>query len=586
MPAREGTVAGAKIVGMTDPRAGQRAAPGDLIDVAALVTAYYTVDPDPAEVAQQVSFGTSGHRGSAFDAAFNEAHILATTQAICEYRAAQGYDGPLFVGRDTHALSGPAWTTALEVLVANDVTVLVDAGDRYTPTPAVSHAILRANQGKTAGLADGIVVTPSHNPPRDGGFKYNPPSGGPADTDATKVIADRANQLLFAGLDGVRRVPFERAQESVEAYDFMGTYVDDLPSVLDLDAIRDAGVRIGADPLGGASVDYWGAIAERHRLDLTVVNPLVDPTWRFMTLDWDGKIRMDCSSPSAMASLVGRKDEFQIATGNDADADRHGIVTPDGGLMNPNHFLAVAIAYLLSHRPQWAKETAVGKTLVSSSLIDRVVADMDRRLIEVPVGFKWFVPGLLDGSVGFGGEESAGASFLRRDGIGLDDGQGRHAAGPARRGDPGRDGPVPLEAAPPADRPLRGVRIRADRRPGDARAEGGAGEAVARGRLRDRAGRRADHRQADQCARQRRPDRRAQGGHRERLVRRPPVGDRGRLQGLRRVLPWARAPEAGAGGGPGGRHRRAGWLTCTPSRSCANWCAGSPSPGTRAPSAR
>ncbi len=401
---------------MTDPRAGEPAAPSDLIDVAALVTAYYTVDPDPAEVAQQVSFGTSGHRGSAFDAAFNEAHILATTQAICEYRAAQGYDGPLFVGKDTHALSGPAWTTALEVLVANDVTVLVDADGRYTPTPAVSHAILRANTGKSAGLADGIVVTPSHNPPRDGGFKYTPPSGGPADTDSTKWIADRANQLLFAGLEGVRRVPFERAQEAVEAYDFLGSYVDDLPSVLDLDAVRDAGIRIGADPLGGASVDYWAAIAERHRLDLTVVNPLVDPTWRFMTLDWDGKIRMDCSSPSAMASLVGRKDEFAIATGNDADADRHGIVTPDGGLKNPNHFLAVAIAYLFSPRPGWAPDTAVGKTLVSSSLIDRVAADLGRRLLEVPVGFKWFVPGLLDGSVGFGGEESAGASFLRHDG--------------------------------------------------------------------------------------------------------------------------------------------------------------------------
>jgi phosphoglucomutase len=401
---------------MTDPRAGQPAKPSDLIDVAALVTAYYTVEPDPAEIAQQVAFGTSGHRGSAFDAAFNEAHILATTQAICEYRAAQGYDGPLFIGKDTHALSGPAWTTALEVLVANDVTVLVDAAGRYTPTPAVSHAILAANRGKTAGLADGIVVTPSHNPPRDGGFKYNPPHGGPADTDATKVIADRANQLLLAGLEGVRRVPIERAQEQVEGYDFLATYVDDLPAVLDLDAIRSAGVRIGADPLGGASVDYWGAIAERHGLDLTVVNPQVDPTWRFMTLDWDGKIRMDCSSPSAMASLVGRKDEFQVATGNDADADRHGIVTPDGGLMNPNHFLAVAIAYLFSHRPDWGSGTAVGKTLVSSSLIDRVVADLGRTLVEVPVGFKWFVPGLIDGSVGFGGEESAGASFLRRDG--------------------------------------------------------------------------------------------------------------------------------------------------------------------------
>ncbi len=406
----------AKICGMSDPRAGQTAQPSDLIDVASLVTAYYTVEPDPAEPAQQVAFGTSGHRGSAFDAAFNEAHILATTQAICEYRKAQGYDGPLFLGKDTHALSEPAWASALEVLAANDVTVLIDGAGRYTPTPAVSHAILRANAGKTSGLADGIVVTPSHNPPRDGGFKYNPPSGGPADTDATTTIADRANELLRAGLSGVRRVPLDQARAAATAHDFLGDYVDDLPNVLDLDAVREAGIRIGADPLGGASVDYWAVIAERHRLDLTVVNPLVDPTWRFMTLDWDGKIRMDCSSPSAMASLVGRRAEFAVATGNDADADRHGIVTPDAGLMNPNHFLAVAIAYLLSHRPGWSKDTAVGKTLVSSSLIDRVVADMGRRLVEVPVGFKWFVPGLLDGSIGFGGEESAGASFLRRDG--------------------------------------------------------------------------------------------------------------------------------------------------------------------------
>ncbi|MEX5721149.1 phosphoglucomutase (alpha-D-glucose-1,6-bisphosphate-dependent) [Geodermatophilus maliterrae] len=401
---------------MTDPRAGQPASPADLVDVASLVTAYYTLVPDPADPGQRVSFGTSGHRGSSFDAAFNEAHILATTQAICEYRAAQGYDGPLFVGRDTHALSEPAWASALEVLAANDVTVLVDAAGRYTPTPAVSHAILAANRGRTNGLADGIVVTPSHNPPRDGGFKYNPPSGGPADTDATKTIADRANELLAADLDGVQRIPFTRAHAAAQRYDFVGTYVDDLPAVLDLDAVRSAGVRIGADPLGGASVDYWGAIAERHRLDLTVVNPLVDPTWRFMTLDWDGKIRMDCSSPSAMASLIGKRADYAVATGNDADADRHGIVTPDAGLMNPNHFLAVAISYLFAHRPEWGAGVAVGKTLVSSSLIDRVVEGLGRRLVEVPVGFKWFVPGLLDGSVGFGGEESAGASFLRRDG--------------------------------------------------------------------------------------------------------------------------------------------------------------------------
>jgi phosphoglucomutase len=401
---------------MSHPRAGQPAQPSDLVDVPHLVTAYYAVEPDPADVGQQVVFGTSGHRGSSLDGAFNEAHILATTQAICEYRAGQGYDGPLFVGRDTHGLSEPAWVSALEVLAANDVTVLVDSADRYTPTPAVSHAILTANRGKTSGLADGIVVTPSHNPPRDGGFKYNPPTGGPADTDATGWIARRANELMAAGLSGVRRVPFARARAAARSYDFLGTYVDDLPNVIDVAAIRDAGVRIGADPLGGASVDYWGAICERHGLDLTVVNPLVDPTWRFMTLDWDGKIRMDCSSPAAMASLIGRKDEFAIATGNDADADRHGIVTPDGGLMNPNHFLAVAISYLFSHRPEWGAGTAVGKTLVSSSLIDRVVASLGRQLVEVPVGFKWFVPGLLDGSVGFGGEESAGASFLRRDG--------------------------------------------------------------------------------------------------------------------------------------------------------------------------
>ena len=404
---------------MTDSRAGQPAQPADLVDVAHLVTRYFTETPDPDDPRQQVAFGTSGHRGSSLLTSFNEAHILATTQAICEYRAAQGYDGPLFLGRDTHALSEPAWVSALEVLAANDVTVLVDSADRYTPTPAVSHAILRANGGRTTGrgLADGIVVTPSHNPPGDGGFKYNPPHGGPAETDATGWIADRANELLRADLTGVQRIPFPRARAAAAPYDFMMSYVDDLPNVLDLDAVRAAGLRIGADPLGGASVDYWAAIAERHSLDLTVVNPLVDPTWRFMTLDWDGKIRMDCSSPAAMASLIGRRAEFQIATGNDADADRHGIVTPDAGLMNPNHFLAVAISYLYGGaRPGWPVNAAIGKTLVSSSMIDRVAEALHRRLIEVPVGFKWFVPGLLDGSVGFGGEESAGASFLRRDG--------------------------------------------------------------------------------------------------------------------------------------------------------------------------
>ncbi len=404
---------------MAESRAGQPAQPSDLVDVAHLVTAYYTLTPDPDDVDQQVAFGTSGHRGSSLKTAFNEAHILATTQAIVDYRRAQGFDGPLFMGRDTHGLSEPAWASALEVLAANDVTVLVDDRDGYTPTPAVSHAILRANGGRTtgSGLADGIVVTPSHNPPSDGGFKYNPPHGGPADTDATKVIAARANELIAAGLEDVRRMPFSRARAHAQPYDFLGTYVDDLPQVVDLQRIKDAGVRIGADPLGGASVAYWGEIAERHGIDLTVVNPLVDPTWRFMTLDWDGKIRMDCSSPSAMASLIGKRDQYDIATGNDADSDRHGIVTPDAGLMNPNHFLAVAIRYLFGGaRPGWPKGAAIGKTLVSSSMIDRVAQEVGGRLVEVPVGFKWFVPGLLDGSFGFGGEESAGASFLRMDG--------------------------------------------------------------------------------------------------------------------------------------------------------------------------
>ncbi len=406
---------------MSHDRAGQPAAPSDLVDVAHLVTAYYTTWPDLEDPTQRVAFGTSGHRGSSLRGAFTEAHIVATTQAICDYRAAQGISGPLFVGRDTHALSEPAWASALEVLAANDVTTLVDDRDRYTPTPAVSHAILRHNKGKAAGdpgRADGIVVTPSHNPPSDGGFKYNPPHGGPADTDATTWVQDRANELIAARLSDVQRVPLARAlgAETTSRYDFLGSYVDDLPSVLDMAAVREAKVRIGADPLGGAAVDYWGEIAQRHGLDLTVVNPLVDATWRFMTLDWDGKIRMDCSSPSAMASLIANRDAFAISTGNDADADRHGIVTPDAGLMNPNHFLAVAIQYLFAHRPGWGEGTAIGKTLVSSSMIDRVAAALGRTLLEVPVGFKWFVPGLLDGSVGFGGEESAGASFLRTDG--------------------------------------------------------------------------------------------------------------------------------------------------------------------------
>lgn len=411
-------------------RAGTVALPEDLIDVDAVSAAYYDLVPDVTNPNQKVVFGTSGHRGSSLDAAFNEAHIVAITAAIVEYRRNQGFDGHLFIGRDTHLLSAPAWRTALEVLTAAGVDVEVDSRGSYTPTPAVSLAILNANGAPSSlrttgpGLADGIVVTPSHNPPRDGGFKYNPPHGGPADSDATGWIASRANEILASGWRDVpRHIGSDLMDDPhIHTFDYLANYVNQLDSIIDVDAIREAGVRIGADPLGGASVDYWAAIAEHYGLDLTVVNPVVDPTWKFMTLDWDGKIRMDCSSPYAMASLRGAmtpdaqgNTPYDIATGNDADSDRHGIVTPDG-LMNPNHYLAVAIEYLFTHRPDWPATAAVGKTLVSSSLIDRVVAGMGRALVEVPVGFKFFVPGLLSGGVGFGGEESAGASFLRKDG--------------------------------------------------------------------------------------------------------------------------------------------------------------------------
>lgn len=399
-------------------RAGTTARPEDLIDLDALLGAYETTRPDMGDPQQRVVFGTSGHRGSSLDGAFNQAHILAIAQAVAEYRAAQGVDGPLFLGRDTHGLSEPAFRTTLEVLIANGVEVLIDARDGFTPTPAVSHAILTHNRTNSR-QADGVLITPSHNPPRDGGIKYNPPSGGPAGGEATSAIAARANQLIEGGLTEVRRIPFAQAHAAAGRFDYLAAYIDDLPNVLDLDAIRNAGVRIGADPLGGAAVAYWGEIAERHRLDLTVVNDAVDPRWAFMPLDVDGKIRMDCSSPSAMAGLIGMMkggSAYDVAFGNDADADRHGIVTPDAGLMNPNHVLAAAIAYLFANRPGWGADVAVGKTLVSSSMIDRVVAGLGRRLLEVPVGFKHFVPGLLDGTVGFGGEESAGASFLRHDG--------------------------------------------------------------------------------------------------------------------------------------------------------------------------
>jgi phosphoglucomutase len=399
-------------------RAGLPAQPSDLVDLTRLVTAYYTERPDPAERGERVSFGTSGHRGSSLRRSFNEAHVLAVAQAVCEYRRTQGTNGPLFLGLDTHALSLPAGRSALEVLAGNGVVTLVDAADGYTPTPVISHAILAWNRGRADGLADGIVISPSHNPPPDGGIKYNPPHGGPADTGATGTIQDRANSLLADDLRQVVRIPYERARKAAttRGHDFLTAYVDDLPAVVDLEAVRAAGVRAGADPLGGASVAYWARIAERHRLELTVVNDRVDGTFSFMTLDWDGKIRMDCSSPYAMAGLIRLKDQFRLAVGNDTDADRHGIVVPGSGLMNPNHYLAAAVAYLFRHRPGWGPRAAVGKTLVSSSLIDRVAAALGRPLFEVPVGFKWFVPGLLSGELGFGGEESAGASFLRRDG--------------------------------------------------------------------------------------------------------------------------------------------------------------------------
>jgi phosphoglucomutase len=403
-------------------RAGQPADPSTLVDVDALIGAYHDGRPDPADPAQRVAFGTSGHRGSAFRNAFNEAHILATTEAICRYRVQRGYSGPLFLGRDTHALSAPATATALGVLVAHGVDVRVDPADGYTPTPAVSLAILVANRPRDSWrhLADGIVVTPSHNPPDDGGFKYNPPNGGPADTDVTRWIQDEANRILEApggeGLGGVPRATEAEVRATAKPYDFLGTYVDDLRNVVHMDAIAASGLRIGVDPMGGASVAYWDAIRDRYSLDLTVTNETVDPRFGFMTLDWDGKIRMDPSSPYAMARLVALRERFDIALGNDADADRHGVVTPSAGLLNPNHFLSAAIAYLFGGARDWGSDVAVGKTLVSSSMIDRVVADLGRRLLEVPVGFKWFVDGLVDGSIGFGGEESAGASFLRRDG--------------------------------------------------------------------------------------------------------------------------------------------------------------------------
>jgi phosphoglucomutase len=400
------------------PLAGKPAPKEILVKIDQLRKEYYARKPDITDSAQRVSFGTSGHRGSSLRGAFNEAHVLAIAQAICEYRKGQGINGPLYIGKDTHALSEPAFASALEVLAANGVETMIDSQEGYTPTPAVSHAILTYNRDRTSGLADGIVITPSHNPPEDGGFKYNPPHGGPADTDVTRWIENRANELLSSDLKNVARIAFEKARRAptTHSHDYVGTYVSDLDSVVDMEVIRNAKLKIGVDPLGGAGVAYWQPIVERYGVQVEVVNNTIDPTFSFMTLDWDGKIRMDCSSPYAMAKLIALNDRFDIAFGNDTDNDRHGIVTRGSGLMNPNHYLAAAIFYLFSHRPGWRPDAAVGKTVVSSSIIDRVAGKVGRKLVEVPVGFKWFVPGLLDGSLGFGGEESAGASFLRRDG--------------------------------------------------------------------------------------------------------------------------------------------------------------------------
>jgi phosphoglucomutase len=400
------------------PLAGKPATPSMLTNIPRLVTAYFAGKPDPAVPAQRVAFGTSGHRGSAFNNAFNEMHILAISQAVCDHRQRAGLTGPLFLGIDTHALAEPAAASALEVFAANGVEVMIDAQDGYTPTPVISHAILSYNKGREHGLADGVVITPSHNPPDDGGFKYNPPNGGPADTDITSVIERAANAYLEAGLKGVKRISYDQARRAscVHRHDYIGPYVADLGNVVDMEAIRSSGVRIGIDPLGGAGVRYCQPIIERYGIAATVVSDVVDPTFQFMTVDWDGKIRMDCSSPYAMARLIGMRDRFDVAFANDTDADRHGIVTRSNGLMNPNHFLATSIAYLFDNRPQWSKTSAVGKTIVSSAIIDRVAGKLGRRVVETPVGFKWFVDGLVDGSVGFGGEESAGASFLRRDG--------------------------------------------------------------------------------------------------------------------------------------------------------------------------
>ena len=539
------------------PQAGHLLDPDQLVDVDRLVGAYYDEQPDPSVEEQRVAFGTSGHRGTSLSRTFNEAHVLAMSEAVCRYRESEGIDGPLFLGRDTHALSEPEFRTILEVLAARSVDVMIDAAGGFTTTPAISHAILTHNRVPGRRPADGIVATPSHNPPEDGGFKYNPPHGGPAGQEVTSAIEREANSLLEAGLSDVRREPFEQALQAptVHKHDYVAAYVEDLVNVVDLEVVRASGLRLGVHPLGGASIAFWAQIAERYGLDLTIVDDVVDPTFRQVPADWDGKIRMDCSSPYPMARLTELRDRFDVAFGNDPDADRHGIVTRAAGLLNPNHHLAACVAYLFGGQREWASSVGVGKTVVTSSLIDRVAADLGRRLVEVPVGFKWFVDGMLDASLGFAGEESAGASFLRRDGSAwTTDKDGLIpcllAAEMTARGglDPGELYDGLSERFGPADVPSHGRR----RHPAG---EGGPRRYLARAAQGDGAGRRADPGRPHPRSRQRGADRRGEGRRRARLVRGPPVRDRGRLQGLRRELPRPRPsgahPDRRTAGGAG-----------------------------------
>ena len=553
----EGLTASDERVMKVSPLAGKPAEPSMLVNVPRLVTAYYTEMPDPSVPEQRVAFGTSGHRGSAFDKAFNEWHILAISQAICLYRKQQKIDGPLFLGMDTHALSVPALASALEVLAANGVEVMIAEGDEYTPTPAVSHAILTYNRGRKTGLADGIVITPSHNPPHDGGFKYNPPNGGPAESAVTAWIEAKANEFLENGLRGVKRIPFEKAlrASTTHRHDYLNAYISDLANVIDMDAIRGAKISLGVDPLGGAGVHYWGPIAERYGLNLTVVNEAVDPTFRFMTVDWDGQIRMDPSSPYAMQRLIGLKDRFEIAFACDTDHDRHGIVTRSAGLLPPNHYLSVAIFYLFQHRPKWRKEAAVGKTVVSSQMIDRVTAKLGRKLYEVPVGFKWFVDGLLDGSLGFGGEESAGASFARLDGsVWTTDKDGivpalLAAEITARMGrDPGE---IYRELTREFGEPVYD-RVEAPATPEQKKllAKLSPQQVTAH-----RTGGRKDPDHPHPRAGQRRSHRRVEGDGRKRMVRGASVRDRGYLQDLCGELPGSGSSAPHPGGSPDDRQR-------------------------------